>query len=662
MSRLCRGASILGGVSVAILVMPGLAQSVQAQLGMCCRSGDPWSCIENMPPGTCPPGYLWMAINDCGQCEHGTPWGACCNTCTGECENLSTQQECEAHGPTWYYLGDYVNCTPYNCQGGGPGQQACCLTGGDCQDMEPENCTQSGGEPQGPGTTCATTQCGGPPQPGLCCLADGTCQMVLEADCLQLGGTWGGSGLTCLGDTDENGYDDACQGKWVQAPDLATTGMDVMATWPNVVLANDFNCKETALITHITVWGSWLNDLLPPGGAGAVRFTISVHRNAPGFPNKPGLILWTRTFGAGLGELPFTYQTYMDNLQEGFFDPPSDLYIFPADTTCWKYDFDIPWDQAFCQKGRSDRPITYWLSVQLTKVATGGSALFGWKTSNRNWAAAAVWGNGVAPFSGPWTAMDYPPGHVQVGYPVDLAFAIKGSQPCSYYVACCLPSGQCTEMSESECMSLNGWPQEPEVLCSEVTCPQPPEACCFPNGSCQDIPPGDCSAQGGLPQGWGMSCTTVQCPQPMEACCFSDGSCQDIPPDECTAQGGAAQGSGTDCWTVECPQPPEACCFPNGSCSDVPAADCAAQSGTPQGPGTYCQTVVCPVIDPCWGITLGDFVEPIGIDGLDIQPFVEALLAETPTPEQVCRGDFNENDALDLGDIDGMVAALLASP
>jgi hypothetical protein len=63
--------------------------------------------------------------------------------------------------------------------------------------------------------------------------------------------------------------------------------------------------------------------------------------------------------------------------------------------------------------------------------------------------------------------------------------------------------------------------------------------------------------------------------------------------------------------------------------------------------------------DPCLGIPLGDFAAPTGADGVDIQYFVSALLSASPTQDQICRGDFNDNGVLDVGDVDGMIAALL---
>jgi carboxypeptidase D len=45
-------------------------------------------------------------------------------------------------------------------------------------------------------------------------------------------------------------------------------------------------------------------------------------------------------------------------------------------------------------------------------------------------------------------------------------------------------------------------------------------------------------------------------------------------------------------------------------------------------------------------------------NGLDVQTFVTAMLG-TPTQNQICHGDFNDSHALDLGDVPGLVDALL---
>jgi hypothetical protein len=63
--------------------------------------------------------------------------------------------------------------------------------------------------------------------------------------------------------------------------------------------------------------------------------------------------------------------------------------------------------------------------------------------------------------------------------------------------------------------------------------------------------------------------------------------------------------------------------------------------------------------DPCEGIPLGDFAPPRGVDGVDIQFFLTALTSVAPSQDEICRGDFNDNGILDVGDVEGMVDALV---
>lgn len=64
---------------------------------------------------------------------------------------------------------------------------------------------------------------------------------------------------------------------------------------------------------------------------------------------------------------------------------------------------------------------------------------------------------------------------------------------------------------------------------------------------------------------------------------------------------------------------------------------------------------ICP--PPCPGAT-GDINDDTMADGSDIQRFVDAMMG-TATPDEVCAGDFNENQQLDTGDIDGFAAVLV---
>jgi hypothetical protein len=115
--------------------------------------------------------------------------------------------------------------------------EACCLPGGSCLNLPPDDCTNMDGTPQGPGTSCGpvmacclsdgacinadslccVNELGGVPQ-GLgtncepeeaCCMPDGKCRMLTPICCIDMGGTPMGPGTQCglalaaccLGDT-----------------------------------------------------------------------------------------------------------------------------------------------------------------------------------------------------------------------------------------------------------------------------------------------------------------------------------------------------------------------------------------------------------------------------------------------------------------------------
>lgn len=217
--------------------------------------------------------------------------------------------------------------------------------------------------------------------------------------------------------------------KWVQLPDLDVTGIDIMATVP-YILADDFECNETTLITEITVWGSWNDDVLPENDAGNVEFTLSIHRDIPVSEqnpySKPGVVDWYRTFYPG----EFTVVIERDQIDEGWMRPDDPgSYIFPGDHICWKYTFQIPPEKAFCQQGTLEEPIVYWLDVQAMPLGPDMTE-FGWKTSLDHWNDDAVWGMGFEPYTGFWEELIYPPQHDMAGQSIDLAFAIDGNLPC----------------------------------------------------------------------------------------------------------------------------------------------------------------------------------------------------------------------------------------
>jgi hypothetical protein len=77
-----------------------------------------------------------------------------------------------------------------------PPVEACCFQDGHCEVLLPDECTNLGGIPQGPGSNCDNPElC--PPPTGACCLPDGTCQVLSEEDCRANGGTDWTEGVDC---------------------------------------------------------------------------------------------------------------------------------------------------------------------------------------------------------------------------------------------------------------------------------------------------------------------------------------------------------------------------------------------------------------------------------------------------------------------------------
>jgi len=264
--------------------------------------------------------------------------------------------------------------------------------------------------------------------------------------------------------------------------------------------------------------------------------------------------------------------------------------------------------------------------------------------------------------------------------------------------ACCFQAGACSDLDLTACQSAGGSWQGPATSCQTFTCPTT-GACCFLDGTCQDVAlrpacdalggeyAGDgslCSNQpcigaccvpapstfcisedasnciqlGGTPQGLGTTCVGAASDVcPVGACCLPSGSCTDgLRIAECTTLGGAFQGDGTLCAQVSCPQPIGACCLAAGGClADQVQATCEAFGNTWAGQGTICPDACAP---PCPGAD-GDLTGNGSTDGSDIGVFVDAVI-NGATPAQECHGNFDGVNGLDVGDIPGMVAAMLA--
>ena len=147
---------------------------------------------------------------------------------------------------------------------------------------------------------------------------------------------------------------------------------------------------------------------------------------------------------------------------------------------------------------------------------------------------------------------------------------------------------------------------------------------------------------------WTMGgvCDPNTCVPPDGSCCYHDGTCAVTKLADC---------SGT--WTMDgvcdpntCVPPDGSCCYHDGTCAVTKQADC---TGTWTMDGV-CDPNSCP--QPC--LLMGDLNHDTYVDGLDVQCFVDCVLAGgLGCP---CGNFDDSNLVVDLDDLGGFVAALLA--
>jgi hypothetical protein len=205
---------------------------------------------------------------------------------------------------------------------------------------------------------------------------------------------------------------------WPQTPDLTNTGMDVDLWWSN--LADDWKCSETGPVTDIHMWGSYVGDVEPAGGPGAMTFTLKIHANIPEQPpqwSMPGTVLWTKTFQPG----QYTVRQIANSILQDWWDPATQFYMKDNHLKVFQFNFKINENEAFTQT----KDTIYWLEVQ-NMQPPGYDCTFGWKTTSAalRWGDAAVYddqtGHG-------WRMLWYPQGHELYNTWMDLAFVITGN-------------------------------------------------------------------------------------------------------------------------------------------------------------------------------------------------------------------------------------------
>ncbi len=215
--------------------------------------------------------------------------------------------------------------------------------------------------------------------------------------------------------------------KWLQEPDRSTNGMDIRVDRSDGVpriMADDFECTTTGLITDVHLWGSWKYD----EKGEITNIHLSIHSDDPvgsggsdpdNEYSKPDILLWEKDFGP-TEFVESLYYPYPDGMYEWWWDITNGILIPTGDQKIWKYDIDIDPAGAFRQQGDPCQPIIYWLDVY---VETDTGYEFGWKT--RQWPDHykddAVYSDVLPP---DWQELRYPAIHEYQGDSIDMAFAI----------------------------------------------------------------------------------------------------------------------------------------------------------------------------------------------------------------------------------------------
>ncbi|MDO8630484.1 MAG: hypothetical protein Q7R41_08320, partial [Phycisphaerales bacterium] len=170
-----------------------------------------------------------------------------------------------------------------------------------------------------------------------------------------------------------------------QLPD--EEGWDVNATQPNV-LADDWQCSQTGLITDIHFWGSWRDmDGDGVGDVGTIQnFVISIHDDIPagvGVPySRPGNTL--REWMVGAQAVSIDPPTL-----EAWYDPATGLVVPNDHGAYFQYNIknlDIIVPDPFIQVEGT----IYWLNISAI-VADPVNTQWGWKSSRDHFQDHAVW-------------------------------------------------------------------------------------------------------------------------------------------------------------------------------------------------------------------------------------------------------------------------------
>ena len=226
-----------------------------------------------------------------------------------------------------------------------------------------------------------------------------------------------------------------------QPPDTISPGVDVLATagTGSQTVADDFLWQNPGPITHVTIWGSWLNNMLDPNATFDLKFWTDVPACNP-TPSHPGWQAWYHRFPPGTYAISNYYT--LPPFAEAFVDPSQGNCVPPGDNIIYQYDFDMP-NILTDFKPLPGSPVN-WISVT-AYTATNSGYRFGWKTTPRQygWNDDSSWSSTV--YGPPWSELVYPPciNNPNIGFSMNQAFQlyIPGSTTCPPGTNCLQANG-----------------------------------------------------------------------------------------------------------------------------------------------------------------------------------------------------------------------------
>lgn len=187
-----------------------------------------------------------------------------------------------------------------------------------------------------------------------CCLPDGTCIMTDHNDCVAQGGDPQGPGTDCATAV-------CVPLKWAQPPLYNPNSLHPECFWgwdePSIygdiqIAADDFLCTDARPITDVHWWGSYVGwDGIAPPPSAPTQYHIAIWTDVPagGIPpfSHPGTLLkeW-RVDRSALNERPVACDFHPNYMQ--------------VPDGCFRYDFQIPQGEWFYQQ---PGPTVYWISI-----------------------------------------------------------------------------------------------------------------------------------------------------------------------------------------------------------------------------------------------------------------------------------------------------------